>query len=360
MAEGEKTEAPTPKKREEAREKGNVAQSKDVPTLLVLAVAVAALASPLGGRVASFVLDLSRASLGGRLVRPDSAAEYQAVLVHAVAGAMLAMAPLVLLVAAVGVVSHLVQTGLLFTTYPLVPRWQKLSPAAGVKRMVSPERLFDLVKALLKLAVTLGLLWWILEPSIPLLMSLMDASPIESVRAAGELALKLVLAVLALFALFAAIDVVWVRFRHEEKLKMTKSEVRDEHKQREGDPKLKSKMRRTQQELSRQRMIASVSEADVVVTNPTHYAVALQYRPPAVRAPRVLAKGRNHVALRIRGEAEKHGVPIVENPPVAQLLYRNAALGAEIPESLYKAVAEVLAMVSRLDPRRAAAWRSAP
>ena len=153
----------------------------------------------------------------------------------------------------------------------------------------------------------------------------------------------------------AAIDVLYQRWRYETRLRMTKKEVRDEVKDREGDSQLRGRARAMQREMNRSRVLASVADASVVVTNPTHFAVALQYTG-AGGAPRVLAKGRNHVAARIREMARKHGVPIVENKPLARLLHRTAKVGEQIPEALYQAVAEVLAYVYRLDPARGRSW----
>lgn len=359
MADAEKTEKATPKRRSDAREKGDVAQSSDIPTFGFLLVAVLFLASPWGASLAGSLIGMVAGIWSGQVLQPRTLDDFHALLLHHGAVAGIALAPFALLLIVVGIGSNVFQTGLIFTTHPLKPKLEKLSPIKGMKRLFNLNKLFDLVKSLLKLTITVLLVWWMLKPAIPQLLEVMGADPAESVRLAGRIARDLILLILLAFFFFAAADIAWVRYRHEKKLRMTKNEVRDEHKQREGDPKLKGKIRRMQQEMSRQRMIAAVVDADVVVTNPTHYAVALQYRPPAVTAPRVLAKGRNHLALRIRAEAEKHGVPIVENPPIAQLLYKNVAVDQEIPESLYKAVAEVLAYIYRLDPKRSADWRHA-
>jgi len=179
----------------------------------------------------------------------------------------------------------------------------------------------------------------------------------EGVLAAGLLARRLAVFAVAGLAVLAAGDLLWVRYRYEKKLRMTRQQVRDELRQREGDPKVKGRIRQVQQELSRQRMIAETARADVVITNPTHYAVALRYERQRMLAPKVVASGRGYVALRIRRVAEEAGVPIVENPPLARTLYRTTKVGRTIPENLYQAVAEVLAYVYGL--RRGGGGRAA-
>jgi flagellar biosynthesis protein FlhB len=212
---------------------------------------------------------------------------------------------------------------------------------------------------MIRLAFVLWILWWFMTPAMPEVFTLMGAATVETGKLGGGLLKKTVWLILVVFGFFAAIDFVWQRYQHEKRLRMSKQEVKDEAKQREGDPKVKSRIRQLQREVAQQRMMEAVADADVVVVNPTHYAVALQYRPPEQSSPKVLAKGRNHVALKIRGRAESLGIPIVENPPVAQLLYKTAKIDREIPEDLYQAVAEVLAYVYKLDRRKARGWRAA-
>lgn len=355
----EKTEEATPKKRGDARKKGQVAQSRDVSTVLLLAAATAALASPLGARLAARLYEAAQQLWGGLLIRPDSVADYHALMIHA--GVLMAgiLAPFALLFLAVGAASNLVQIGWLFSFEAMAFKPEKMNPLTGLKRMFSLDRLYELGKALLRLGFVIWVLWWFLAPAMPEVFTLMGAGVIETGKSGGRLLQHTVWVILVVFAFFAAVDYVWQRYQHEKRLRMSKQEVRDETKQREGDPKVKSRIRQIQREVAQRRMLDAVADADVVVVNPTHYAVALQYRPPEQRSPKVLAKGRNHVALKIRRRAESLGIPIVENPPVAQLLYKTAKIDREIPEDLYQAVAEVLAYVYKLDRRRADGWRAA-
>jgi flagellar biosynthetic protein FlhB len=221
------------------------------------------------------------------------------------------------------------------------------------------DRIFDLGKSVLKMVVAFSACWFILEPALGGIIALTDAGVWDSLLLAGVLCKQIAFTILIVFSSFAMIDFFYMKWKFDKKERMTKQEVRDEVKQRDGDPKVKGQRRARQKELSRLRMISEVSKADVVVTNPTHYAIALKYDRETMRAPKVIAMGRNHLAKRIREEARKHMVPIVENPPLAQFLYKTATLNKEIPEALFQAVAEVLAYITRLDPRRAEQWSAA-
>jgi flagellar biosynthetic protein FlhB len=355
----DKTEPATPKKREDAREKGQVAQSRDVGTVLLLATGALAIGSGLGAGLGRMLVEVARAAWGGALVQPDELADYHALLLHHGARMGGALAPFALLFMVVGVAANVAQVGWLVSTESLAFKLEKLDPFAGLRRMVNLDRLYELVKSVSKLAVVVWILWLTLAPALPEIFSLLAADVVETGRVGGLLLRRTVWIILAVFAAFAAFDFFWQSWQFEKKLRMTKQEVRDEAKQREGDPKVKSRIRQIQREVAQRRMFEAIEDADVVVVNPTHYAVALQYRPPLQASPKVLAMGRNLIALRIRARAEELGIPIVENPPVAQLLYKTAKIDREIPQALFQAVAEVLAYVYKLDPRRGRRWRAA-
>ncbi len=357
--ESDKTEPATPKKREDARQKGQVAQSRDVSTVLMLAVAAFAISSGLGQSLGKMIVDVSRAGWSGTLVQPDSVEDFHALLLHHGLRMALALAPFALLFMAIGVASNVAQVGWMVSTESLGFKFEKLDPIAGMRRMFSLDRLYELGKAVIRLSVVVWILWVTLAPALPEMFSLLAADVVETGRVGGELLRRTVWIILAVFGAFAAFDFFWQTWQLEKKLRMTKQEVRDEAKQREGDPKVKSRIRQIQREAAQRRMFEAIKDADVVVVNPTHYAVALQYRPPLQASPKVLAKGRNLIALRIRARAEALGIPIVENPPIAQLLYKTAQIDREIPTDLFQAVAEVLAYVYKLDPRRGRHWRAA-
>ncbi len=357
--EEDKTEPATPKKREDAREKGQVAQSRDVGTVVLLAAGTIALGSALGADLGQMLIDVARSAWAGALVQPDSLGDYHALLLHHGLRMGLALAPFALVFMAVGVVSNVAQVGWLLSSEALAFKLEKLDPIAGLKRMFTLDRVYELAKSILRLVVVVWILWITLAPALPEVFSLLGAAAIDAGRVGGGLLVRTVWIILAVFAVFAAFDFFWQNWQFEKKLRMTKQEVRDEAKQREGDPKVKSRIRQIQREAAQRRMFEAIQDADVVVVNPTHYAVALQYRPPLQASPKVLAKGRNLIALRIRARAEALGIPIVENPPVAQLLYKTATIDREIPAELFQAVAEVLAYVYKLDPRRGRHWRAA-
>lgn len=355
----DKTEEATPKKREDARDKGQVAQSRDVSTVLLLAVGALALGSALGVRIVRMLVEVARSGWSGMLIQPDSLSDFHALFLHHGALMALALAPFVLLIMVVGVAANVAQVGWLFTTEPLGFKLEKLDPIAGLGRMFSTDRLYELVKSIAKLTVVVWILWITLAPGLPRIFALLSADMVDVLREGGTLLRRTVWIILAVFAAFAGFDFFWQTWQLEKKLRMTKQEVRDEAKQREGDPKVKSRIRQIQREVAQRRMFEAIKDADVVVVNPTHYAVALQYRPPLQASPKVLAMGKNLIALRIRARAEELGIPIVENPPIAQLLFKTATIDREIPENLFQAVAEVLAYVYKLDPRRGMRWRSA-
>jgi flagellar biosynthetic protein FlhB len=357
--EAEKTEPATPKRRDDARRKGNVAQTRDLPSVGVLVTALLAGGSFLGMRLFHAVAGQARGAWGSLSLPPDNLADFHALWLRHLGLVASGVLPLMALLAAAALLVQLAQVGPLFSFEALQPKGERLDPIQGLKRMVNLDRLVELAKAGLKIAVVGGLAWWLVGAEVDSLLGLSGASLAGSLGVAGTLARRVALVVLGALAVMAAFDFVYQRWRWEQRLRMSKQEVRDELKQREGNPQIRSRFRSRQLELTRQRMIASVSEADVVVTNPTRYAVALRYERTSMSAPRVLAKGRGYVAQRIRAEAERAGVPIVENPPLARALHRTAEVGRDIPEALFQTVAEVLAFVYRLRPGHHRGWRPA-
>jgi flagellar biosynthetic protein FlhB len=235
-----------------------------------------------------------------------------------------------------------------------------MNPIQGLGRMFSLERLVALAKAIAKLGIIGAVAWWAGRDALAATTGLFGADPLVTLPIALGLARDLVTPLLAALAVLAVADIVWVRFEHEKKLRMSRQDVRQETLDREGNPHVRSRMRQAARELTQLRLVAEVAKADVVLRNPTHFAVALAYERSSMGAPRVVAKGRNAMALRIIEIARSAEVPIVEDPPLARLLYRTAKVGREIPVALFQAIAEVLAHVYRLDRRRGAGWGVAP
>ncbi len=252
-----------------------------------------------------------------------------------------------LLAILVGVVVHVMQTGLLLTGETLKPKLNRINPIEGFKRIISPRTLVELLKSTLKVVCLCYFVYSVFTGLITQFPEMMRMGLANSFQKVMHMGLNLGIKMGAVLGAIAAMDYLYQRLKHEKDLMMTKQEVKDEYKQIEGDPKVKGRIRQKQRQMSRLRMMQRLPQADVVITNPTHYAVALQYKEHENRAPVVLAKGKDHVALRLKEKAREYGIEIVENRPVAQALYKSCELEQEIPAELYQAVAEILVYVYR-------------
>lgn len=343
----EKTEEATPRRLEKAREEGQVARSQELTTFALLMVAGAALWL-LGS---SFITNLMEILKRGLQIQPeallDSASLPARLFQHAI-DSLIASAPLFAVFVVVAAIAPTLLSGLLFTTKALMPDFKRLSPIQGFKRIFSMHGFVELVKAIVKTIVVGGvtalLIWYHKEAVIGLIVLPIDLGA-ENM---GSLLLLIFMLIAAAMVLIVGIDVPFQIWEHKRQLKMTKEEIRKEVKEDEGDPFVKARIRSLQREAARQRMMAEVPKADVIVTNPTHYAVALKYQGESMRAPRVVAKGVHLLAQRIREIAEENRVPVLEVPPLARALYHHTELNAEIPETLYTAVAQILAYVFQL------------
>jgi len=342
----ERTEEATGKRRDDFREKGQVAQSKEVHTAALLTCSLllwmfygpafwrrlSALVADLLSR--SGTTDLSAANL------PD--------MLGALLGQMLLLlAPLLLLTLVVGFLSSFLQIGWLFTAKPLQPDFAKFNLVKGVMQLFSRRALVEMVKSLTKILLIAVVAYKAVAGEFDRALNLADMPVIDTVRYLGRVAGKVLTRSCGVLMLLALADFLYVRWELEQKRKMTKQEQKEEFKETEGNPQLKSRIRSLQHQMARKRMMAEVPKADVVITNPTHYAVALRYERGGMAAPQVIAKGADHVALHIRELAREHRVPVVENKPVARALYR-VELGQPVPEEMFRAVAEILAYVYSL------------
>ena len=356
----ERTEPATPKRRQDAARKGDVAQSRDFSGALLLGAGFLLFSTGAVGALVDAIAKLAEAIWSGSWIRPSGLLDYHAVLLEMGTGVGVAALPLAGGLMLVAILAPIVQTGPMVAPEALAWRFEKLDPIKGMKRLVSKDRLFDLAKSLLKLALIGAIVWRVVEPSLDEVLA-MGAAPIPvMLDAQVDLGRRITAAALAALLLLGLVDLFYTRWRHEEKLKMTRQEVRDELRQREGSPEVRSRIRQAQRELSQARMLAAVADAHVIIRNPTHFAVALRYERAEMSAPGVVAKGRNKVAERILAAGEEHGIPIVENRPIAQLLYKTVEIGREIPENLYEVVAEILATVLRADRRYAALGGARP
>lgn len=351
MAEGsdseDKTEAPTPQRLEKAREEGQIPRSRELTSLLVLLVGVCVLwfgGESLARRLAALLASGLR--FDHSIVSDPNLILGQIILL--IKQAMLALTPLIVGVVIVALLGPMMVGGLLFSTKSLAFKFDKLNPLPGIKRMFSAQTAAELVKAILKsvlVGCVAGAFVWSHWPEM---MRLIAESPLTAMGNAlnmvGLCALLVALGVIPM----VAFDVFFQLFSHLKKLRMSRQDIRDEFKQSEGDPHVKGRIRQMQRAAARRRMMADVPKADVIVTNPTHYAVALQYVEDKMSAPKVVAKGAGLVALRIRELGEENRIPLLEAPPLARALYRHADIGQQIPGTLYAAVAEVLAWVWQL------------
>ncbi|PLX37227.1 MAG: flagellar biosynthesis protein FlhB [Hyphomicrobiales bacterium] len=351
----EKTEEPTQKRIDDAVKRGDVVKSQEVNSWFVIAgstLVFAVLAPSAAGELArtlkGFLEHAGTLSTDGSGLRQLG---YQTGVALAVA---LGVPMLVLMVMAAG--SNFLQHGFLWTVEPLKPKLSKISPASGFKRLFSKESLVNFAKGLAKISIVAVLMVMVLWPDRDRLDTLMTMDISMLLEVLRELALKLLGAVLAVMTIVAGLDYMWQRHRWHEKLKMTVREIRDEHKQSEGDPAIKGKIRQIRMERARRRMMASVPEATVVITNPTHFAVALKYEK-GMPAPLCVAKGVDAVALKIREVAKDANVPVIENPPLARSLFATVDIDQEIPEAQYRAVAEIIGYVMR--QKAGGSWRAA-
>lgn len=344
----DKTEDPTTKRLNEARKEGNVPQSMEARALmsLVLAIILIAFIAP------RMALDLTHA-MEPLIERPHAFSlrpeDLTTLLAQLGITVGKAMAVLFVLVIATGMGASLVQTkGFLWVPKRIMPNFEKLSPLSGAKRLFSVQQVIDLIKQLVKLGVLGAMLGWVFWISAADFQNLATLELVPILDYISDKIYWMVAITLGMMIVLTAGDYFFQRYRWMEKMKMTRQEVRDEHKQSEGDPQVKAKLRSLRMQRARRRMMAAVPKADVVVTNPTHFAVALKYDMEAMTAPILVAKGADLVAKRIRDLADENDVPIVENPPVARALYATVELDQEIPPEHYKAVAEIIGYVMRL------------
>jgi len=343
----ERTEPASQRRLEQAREEGHVPQSRELSAFLVL-IAGAGGVWIMGSWLANQVGSLMRQGL-----RLDHRAAFDesamaGVLVELGSGALLTLAPLFVVLILAAVAGPIVLGGRVFSAKAFAADWSRIDPIKGFGRIFSIQGLAELLKALAKAALICGIALWVMWHEHQALFNLLS-QPLHAGLASffGVVMFSTVL-IVAGMALIAAADVPFQLWQYHSRLRMTKEEVRQEAKELEGDPQVKARIRSQQREMARRRMMAEVPKADVVVTNPTHFAVALKYEAARMSAPRVVAKGRGLLAQRIREIAAESGVPTLEAPPLARALYRHADLGEQVPSALYTAVAEVMAYVYQL------------
>ncbi|HUO48986.1 MAG TPA: EscU/YscU/HrcU family type III secretion system export apparatus switch protein [Acidimicrobiales bacterium] len=355
----ERTEKPTPKRKKEARRKGQVAKSPDVSGWLVVLVASMVVPALVHAGETRMVGLWNQA---GDVMADPSSAGALAVMGAGFTDMFALVLPTVGIMAVVGVLANVAQVGFAFSTQAAKPQFSRINPVSGFKRLFSSSSAWELLKQLLKLGALVGLAYQAVTHLArqTVMSGAIGLGPVLGV--VGPSILGLVRATAAIGLVLAVADWGFKKHKLNKTLKMSKHEIKEEAKQQEGDPVIKRAVRRKMLTMSRMRMMAAIAGADVVVTNPTHYAVALRYEPGASMAPRVVAKGADAVAARIREEAKRCNVPIVEDPPLARAIYGSCELDAQIPRELFVAVARLLAFVFTLPPvvRRSGATHRRP
>ena len=343
----EKTEQATPKRREESRRKGQVARSQELNSAVVLIVAITSIYL-LGGKLfqdlASFTVNVLERSHTYDI----NANSFRVHMLDWAKIFFMTVGPIILILGVTSLAISLGQVGFTINEEALTPKFNRLDPLKGAKRMFSKRSLVELAKGIFKILIVGYIGYITITPALPKIMVLADAGLGISFQFIGEMVFKVGINTSLALLIMALLDFMYQRWEHNQSIKMTKQEVKEEQKQTEGDPQVRMRIRSLQREAARQRMMDEVPEADVVITNPTHYAIAVKYDMEFMEAPRVVAKGQNLIAQKIKEVAKSSGIPVVENKPLAQALYRAVEVGQNIPEELYRAVAEVLAYVFRL------------
>ncbi len=347
---GEKTEPATAKKLREAREDGKVAKSKELTaafTLIVLFLVLKVFIANVGTgflEVFYYVFNMipDFISINAKDLSTQAISSLFLVIIQKM---LLIVAPFFIFGFAITLIISIVQVGWKISAKPMKPKLDKFNPINGFKRIFSKDSLFELLKSILKIVLIAVITYTSIKDKANNIFILYDIHLNQALAMCGDIIINTGLKISILYLIVGIADWVFQKYRFNEDMKMTKQEVKDEYKNTEGDPQIKGKQRQRMREASARRMMQDVPKADVVITNPTHIAVAIKYDAEKQRAPVVLAKGEDHLAQRIREAAKEHQIQIVENKPLARMLYANVDIGSEIPPELYQAVAEILAMV---------------
>ncbi len=352
----EKTEQATPKRREDARKKGQVAKSRDLPGAIAM-LAIGGFFWMAGDTMFEQAKNFMRASFSTLMREEMGAGQFHAVLMNAAESSLALLTPFMIVMVVVGISANVIQTGPMASLNPLVPKWEKISPVQGLKRMFSVTTVVELVKSILKITLVGGTAYMVIRGEADHLPTLVATDLPSLLPYLGRVSLNIVMTTGFLMLVLGLIDFSFQRFEHEKKLRMSKEEIKREMKETEGDPMVRARIRSVQREAAKKRMMSDVPDADVVVTNPTHLAIAIKYDAEHMAAPKVLAKGAGHIATKIREIARANGVPVLEDKPLARTLFKGVEIGQEVPFELYQAVAEILAFIYRLNNTKQMATR---
>ncbi|NGZ75490.1 flagellar biosynthesis protein FlhB [Saccharibacillus sp. VR-M41] len=347
MFAGEKTEKATPKKRDESRKKGQVAKSQELPGAGVLLVSIAILMI-FGDNFRTVITHLFTDVFANRMNMEITIDNVMNMMMQYMLEIMKLLAPIFIAVIFIDIAASFGQYGLLFVSEGLKPKFSKLDPIKGFKNIFSLRSLVELAKSLLKMTIIGFLVYSTLQGELDTISKLHAMSLEDTLQFAGSVTLSLGIKIGSALLILGAFDYMYQKYEFEKSIRMSKQDIKDEYKKAEGDPMIKGKIRERQRRMAMQRMMQDVPTADVIITNPTHYAVALKYDGTQMQAPEVVAKGQDFVALRIREIAKENGVMIMENKPLARALFAQAEIGDTVPADLFQAVAEVLAYVYKL------------
>ena len=351
FAADEKTEEATPRKQQKAREKGQVPKSKDVNLAFTLLACTLSLAM-FGSYLSDNLLKVMKSFLTQYMNINFSEVSVQNVILFAIVKIMTILLPFVILIMCFGVASNFFQTGFIFTSEPLKFDLAKLNPISGFKRIFSLRSVVELIKDTAVVAVVGYVGYDFIKSNIKTIIGMSDMNVNKIITAFNSLAVNIFFRITLIMIAIALIDFMYEKFQYRKDLRMTKQEIKEEYKQDEGDPQIKSKRRQMQREMASKRMMQNVPKATVVVTNPTHVAVALRYDDKKDEAPVLVAKGLDYIALKIKDIAKENDIPIIENKPLARLIYKEVEIDSEIPQSMYSAVAELLAVVLKLKKKK--------
>ncbi len=350
---GEKTEEATPKKLEDARKEGQVAKSKEIAvgfTLFAMFVLLKLWVGTLGNQFLNLFKESYNQipTLASRMAAGDTVWYFLILFRNVVLRLLLYLAPFLIVAMAVGFVAEVAQVKWQPTAKPLQPKFNKFNPINGAKKIFSIQTLAEFLKSVLKILVISWIAYSTLRDKWTTILILLDMPITQGISLMGNIILDLGVKISAFYLIIAFADYLFQKWKFGEDMKMTKQEVKDEYKQSEGDPQIKGQIKQRMMQASRRRMMQDIPKADVVITNPTHFAVAIQYDPDRADAPIVVAKGADYVAAKIKEIAKENKVEIVENKPLARMLFYNVELGQVIPPELYKAVADILAYVYKI------------
>ncbi|OEF98622.1 flagellar biosynthesis protein FlhB [Desulfuribacillus alkaliarsenatis] len=343
----EKTEKATPKKRQDARKKGQVARSNEINTALVLLFSFLILKF-FGPYMGKGILNIFDMVFSEYILWEVNENNIHVIGTELLFSIFLVVFPVMIVAVVAGIAANLIQVGFMFTADPLKMKLEKINPIKGLKRIFSVRSIVNLVKSIFKITaisiVAYMSIWFERET----IFHLNRMEILDIVSFITYLSIEIGWRVAILLLILSIPDYVYEKFDHEKQIRMSKKDIKDEHKRSEGDPRIKGKRREIQRRMAMQRMMSSVPKADVVITNPTHYSVAIQYDAEEMSAPMIIAMGTDQTALKIREIAEEHDIPLVENKPLAQTLYKTLDVGDYVPEELFQAVAEILAYVYKL------------